>query len=119
MWIPLLLASLGGALAGLRLTRSIGPTMPAGTSMLPIALSAITVSAVTCVSLYAISALVIIAARPDIRDAATLDNMLRDLAFALLLVAGFVAAQVIIRATAAALFNSWDSVSDTGPEHEG
>lgn len=118
MWIPLLLASVGGALMGLRLTRSIRPTMPASTSMLRITLRAVTVAAVTCVTLYAISTLVVIAARPDIRDAATLGNMSRDTAFALLLVAGFVAAHAVIRATAAVLFNSWDSASDPDPEQE-
>lgn len=116
MWIPLFLASVGGALVGLRLTRSIRPTMAAGTSMLRITLRAATVAAATCVSLYAGSAVVVIAARPDIRDAASLDNLSRDAAFALLIVAGFVTAHAIMRATAATLFRNWDSVSDSDPE---
>lgn len=119
MWISLLLASVGGALVGLRLTRSIRPTMAAGISMLRIILRAVTAAAATCVSLYAVSALVIIAARPGFRDAASLDSMARDAAFALVLVAGFVAAHAIIRATAAALFNSWDSASDSETDQEG
>ncbi|WP_375000137.1 hypothetical protein [Aeromicrobium sp. CTD01-1L150] len=116
MWFPLLVASVGGALMGLRLTRSISPTMAANTSKLRITLRATTVAAATCVSLYAISALIVIAASPDIRGTATLDNMFRDTAFALLLVAGFVAAHAIIRSTASVLFNSWDPASDSDPE---